>query len=162
MRRESKPCAGKGLHFYLSLWNKQGRVQFSAHSIPEKAQFFSSGRRPWIISKNVTLCISAFVCCSAKPSDHISVSNWHHRFRTLFISRWTTCLLFIFQMASSQEPLPPPTPSHDMPSITASWQGQSSWTISFLRSCFYSLGTQRPNDESGKNWKTDRDTQWVI
>lgn len=107
MRRESKPCAGKGLHFYLSLWNKQGRVQFSAHSNPEKAQFFSSSRRPWIISKNVTLCISAFVCCSAKPSDHISVSNWHHRFRTLFISRWTTCLLFIFQMANSQEPLPP-------------------------------------------------------
>lgn len=53
MRRKSKPYVCKGLHFYFSfLQISRGRVQFSAHQILEKAQFFfSSGQRPWTISK---------------------------------------------------------------------------------------------------------------
>lgn len=112
-RRQSKPSVSKGLHFFtFHFANKQGAsAVFSTLNSGESTIFFFKWSETMNNLENVTLCIPAFVCCSATPSDHISVSHWHHRFSTLFISRWTTCLLLIFQMASSQEPpLPPPLP----------------------------------------------------
>lgn len=99
----------KDFIFTFHFANKQGAsAVLSALNSGESTIFFKWSETMNNL-ENVTLCIPAFVCCSATPSDHISVSRWHHRFSTLFISRWTTCLLLIFQMASSQEPpLPPP------------------------------------------------------
>lgn len=52
-RRQSKPSVSKGLHFFtFHFANKQGAsAVFSTLNSGESTIFFSSGRRPWIISK---------------------------------------------------------------------------------------------------------------
>lgn len=52
----------------------RGWVQFSAHEILEKAQFFSSGQRPWIISK---MWLSVYLPSCAVALSQVTTSQCH-------------------------------------------------------------------------------------